>query len=306
VPATLAVGDLGPGERRLAEWWVSTPPGFDGTPSGEFSVTAGPAGGPAAVLRSAADVAPLCGQPHEIGVSGTEWLEVPFRLAKPAAPRVVIEALAGPVRRPAIGDGTTTVRFDRALDGGSRLVIDPAGGARLFMKPLLDNDGKAWADTNDPSGFACHSDGYLVLNLPVRSPVTGGAPLKVTITGKSAEDGQSLAVLHFLAKGEPRDVSLLANGFGASWGEATETLAAPADADVLQSVYLYRFKSLGKVWYGPVTVERADIDPAGQDVSAALRGAVPTLAPDRFSVLTYTDDEPPAVTARVRVQLVLP
>jgi len=79
----------------------------------------------------------------------------------------------------------------------------------------------------------------------------------------------------------------------------------PEGAPELQQLFLYRLKQVGRVWYGPVTVARADA-PAGKDVSAAVSGALPTLERGGFAVISYRDEDRPTVTPRARVQLVIP
>jgi hypothetical protein len=305
-PATIPVSDLAPGERQLVDWWVTVPRDVAGAVPKPFAFTAKTEGAPPTVLEASEDtLIPGC-QPHEFGISGSEWLEAPFRLKAPVQPTLVFEALATAVRRPAVGAGEALVRYDGVLDPGTRLVLTPPGTARLFAQPLLADDGTTRADAQDSSRFKAWDDGYLVINLGVGRAVKGGMPLRVVITGKAADEGQSLAVLRFTAKGEFRDLSLLANGFTAEWGEAAETVTVPADADTLQQLFLYRFKSKGRVWYGPARIERQDVTADGLDVSARLQGSFSTLAPDRFSVFRYVDDELPSLTPRVRVQLQLP
>lgn len=306
-PATIAMGDLAPSERRVAEWWVSVKPGFKGKPARPFALSGKADETPLTVIETSDDTTTPFGEPHDIGISGTEWMEAPFRLSPSRAqPQIAIEALAGAVRHPAVGEGNAVIEYAGVLEGGTRLVMDPDKGARLFVLPLVDDDATSRADPQDPSGFQCFDKGYLVINMRVGRGIKGGTPLRITITGKAADEGQSLVNLHFTAKGQPRDVALLANAFTGEWRQVSETLKAPEDVDTLDRVYLYRFQNKGKVWYGPVKVERADIGLQGKDVSASLRGAFPWLSADRFHVFRYTDDELPSLSPRVRVQLAVP
>ena len=306
-PATIVMGDIAPGERRAAEWWVSVKPGFTGELSRPFVLTGKTEGSPPTVMEASADTATPFAQPHEFGISGTEWLEIPFRLSpSPVKPRIVIEVLAGPVRHPAVGAGNAVIAYEGVLESGTRLVLDADTGARLFTLPLVDDDGAARADTNDPTGFRCFDKGYVVINSAIRRPVRGGTPLRVTVAGKSADGAQSLVNLHFTAKGKARDVAVLVNRFSGDWQEISQPVSVPEDADTLDRIYLYRYGQKGKVWYGPVKIERTDIDAAGQDVSAALRGAFPSLSAGRLHLFRYTDDELPALTPRVCVQLAVP
>lgn len=57
-----------------------------------------------------------------------------------------------------------------------------------------------------------------------------------------------------------------------TWTEVAGEVAPPDGATSLEWVYLYRLKQQGKVWYGPVKVERTDVSPEGEDVSRLVRG----------------------------------
>jgi hypothetical protein len=305
-PATLQLGDLAPGERRIADWWVKPPQAFKGEVKQPFVFTTQVGGKADNTVRLQADTAPPCGQEQLLGVSGSEWLEAPFRLAEAVRPAITIESVGGPVRHPAVGTGTSVLSYDGTLEAGTQLLLDAAQGARLFARPLVEDAGSARADAGDPSGFRGFSEGYMVANVPARCAVKPGQALKITVAGKSADQGQSLVVMRFTSEGENRDISVVVNAFGPAWGQASQEVTAPADADTLQAIFLYRFKSLGKVWYGPVKVERQDIPAAGLDVSDKVRGVYPTLSADRFFVFRYTDDEPPSPSPRVKVQVRMP
>ena len=306
-PSTIVMGDLAAGERRAAEWWVSVRPGFTGKPASPFVLTGKTEGSPPTVISTDADTAPPFAQPHEIGISGTEWLEIPFRLRPSTVkPRIIVDVLADPVRHPAVGEGNAVIAYEGVLESGTRLVLDPDQGARLFALALVDDDGAARADPADATGFKPFDKGYVVVNSAIRRPIRGGTPLRVTVAGKSTDGGQSLVNLHFTAKGQARDVAVLGNRFSKDWQQVSQTLRVPDDADTLDRIYLYRFGQKGKVWYGSVRVDRTDIGDAGQDVSPALRGAFPSLSASRLHVFRYTDDELPSLSPRVRVQLVVP
>jgi hypothetical protein len=306
-PATLRLGDLQPGERRTANWWLSVPEDFDGTLAAPFTLTARAKDASPTVLRPREDTAiPIC-QPHEIGIPGTEWMEAAYRLPdEEAKPRIVIEALRGPVRNPAVGDGYGTLTWHGVLDAGMRLVLHPEEGARLFIEPLVDDDAESRRDADDDTGYRAFDKGYLVIRLGARGTVDPEVPLRVKIAGKAEGGGQSLVVLRFRTDDGTADRSLLANRFSQEWRTVTGEVAPPEKAVALQNVFLYRFRKQGRVWYGPVTVQRADAKAEGRDVSDRLRGAWPTLTRSAFRIYRYTDDSRPTVRPRVRVQLHLP
>ncbi|MGC9318998.1 MAG: hypothetical protein ACP5KN_13275, partial [Armatimonadota bacterium] len=306
-PATLHLGEMAPGERRLADWWVSVPEGFTGTTEGQFTVRAEADGATPTVMTAAADTAIALAEPHKVGISGTEWLEPGFRLAADVQPTIVIECISETVRNPAVSDGAARVQYLGTLERGQRLVIDPREGSRLITLPLLDDDGSSRADADDPTGFRCFAEGYLIVRTRVERTVEPGSPLKVTISGKADGGGQSHVVLRFGTEdGETVDVGGLTNRFAEQWREAEAEFTVPHNATELQWVYLYRFGREGRVWYGPVSVRAAGEDGTGVDVSDQVRGRFPTLSRGTFTVFHYEDESRPTTRPRARVQLVLP
>lgn len=304
-PPTLPLGALEPGDRRVADWWVSVPADFAGQ-AGEFTFTAHANEGGATRLTLSEDTAIPSAQPHEVGISGTEWIEPGFRLAADVRPGVEIECLEGTVTNPSVGDRDSRVRYQGVLQRGRCLSIAPDGNATLTELPLLADDGADRADADDPTGFRGFDDGYLVGRLAVRRAVTPGEVLRLTLAGKVADGEQNHVILRFaLANGETTDVGALTNRFGADWREVAGEVTVPEGATELQQLFLYRLKQVGRVWYGPVTVVRADAL-VGTDVSAAVSGALPTLERGGFAVISYRDEDRPTVAPRARVQLVIP
>ncbi|MEA3403457.1 MAG: hypothetical protein U9R79_19600 [Armatimonadota bacterium] len=306
-PATLELGEMAPGQRRLADWWVSVPDGFTGTESGPFTVRAEAEGATPTVVTATGDTAMPLAEPHEVGISGTRWLEPGFRLAGDVQPTIIIECISGTVRNPAISDGRARVQYLGTLERGHRLVIDPREGSRLITLPLLDDDGSSRADTGDPTGFRSFDEGYLVIRLRVGRKVEPGSTLSVKISGKAQAGAQSHVVLRFGTEdGETVDVGGLTNRFGEQWREAEAEFTVPESATELQWVYLYRFGREGRVWYGPVSVRAAGEDDTGADVSEQVRGRFPTLRRGTFTVIGYEDESQPTTRPRARVQLALP
>ena len=81
-------------------------------------------------------------------------------------------------------------------------------------------------------------------------------------------------------------------------------MMVPDGAVSLQRVYLYRRGDPGKVWYGPLRVERADIPQEGRDVSDQVVGQFPQLSRDRVHQFRYTDDADLFTGPRARVKLI--
>ncbi|MFW6164379.1 MAG: hypothetical protein ACODAJ_16540, partial [Planctomycetota bacterium] len=71
-PATLRLGDLQPGERRVADWWLAVADDCDGKLTQPFLLTARAAGATPTRLELGEDTGIPFAQPHEIGLPGTE------------------------------------------------------------------------------------------------------------------------------------------------------------------------------------------------------------------------------------------
>lgn len=305
-PATLSLGTMQPGERRIADWWLRVADDYAGA-AGPFVFVASAQGSTPTRLELSGDTAVPFAQPHETGISGFTWLEAPFRLPQEQVrPGISIEALRGAVRNPSVGDESARVTFEGELSAGTRLVMDPQQGSRLFVLPLVDDNGSGRADGNDPTGFVSFADGYLVHRIRVGRAVAPGTPLRVTISGMVADGAQSHVVLRFKAPDGDRDVGLLTNRLTQQWGQYSAEVAVPQDVSSLEWIYLYRFSKQGRIWYGPVRVERTDVAPEGEEVSRLVRGVFPTLRKGALHTFSYRDDETPTVQPRVRVQLLVP
>ncbi|MBI2201725.1 MAG: hypothetical protein HYU43_07265 [Armatimonadetes bacterium] len=306
-PKTIELGDLPPGKRYVADWWVTTPAGFDGKVAEPFTVAGIAEDGEPAVLQAREDTSIAFGQPQRIGASGTEWMEATYRLGRDRVrPAILIEALHGPVRNPGVSDGRAALQYEGTLDEGTRLLMHPEKGASLSALPLLEDDGSSRADAKDPTGYRVYDDGYMILNIGVGRAIGHDVPVRITIAGKGQEGGQSLVVARFATQTGTHDESLLANVFSEEWGVATATVRSPPDAVALKNLFLYRFRSAGKVWYGPVRVERSDVPLEGIDVSAKVRGTFPEVTRDSFRMFRYTDENAPFSSPRVIVQIVIP
>lgn len=306
-PATLPLGDLPPAEALVADWWVTVSPEFTGEMQAPFTFTATCEDATPTTVAVSEDTAILFAQTREIGISGTSWLEPAFRLEREEVrPVILIEALRYTVRNPGLGDGLVTIRYHGLLEPGMLLRLDPATGGRIFTRALVDDDGSARADADDPTGFRAHDDGYLVGRIRVGRRISRGAPLEVTVSGRAADGGQSLVVMRFGTPDGDADASVLVNRFSEEWREVSQTVTPPEEAASLEWIYLYRFRQEGTVWYGPVRVERADTSGEGLDVSGQLRGSFPALSRRSLRTFTYTDDNPASVQARVRVAFEAP
>lgn len=305
-PLELAVGDLVPGELRLADWWVSVAEDWDGALEGQFGLRASANEGAPVEIALREDTAMPLGQPHEIGVSGTEWIEPGFRLAADVQPEIVIEPVSGQVTNPSLTDGRATVSYEGIVQFGRRLVLRPGGGSELITLPLLDDGGEARTDAADPSGFRAIEDGYLVVRLPVNREVEPGGSLHVTVEGRAEGGAQSHVILRFVQEdGSTQDVGGLTNQFREEWRAIGRDFTVPEGAKTLQQVFLYRFKQEGRIWYGPVRIEAAD-GAGSVDCSARVRGTLPTIQRGGFTVIRYEDLDVPTVRPRAIVQLVLP
>jgi hypothetical protein len=305
--AKQSLGDMKPGQRCIAGWRFKVGRGYKGTPAGAFKITARADGSPPTVLELDADTTVPFARPHEIGISGAEWLEAPFRLPKvDLQPTIEIEALRGSVRDPSVGDASARVTFGGVLEEGARLVMHPDRGSRIFVQPLVDDDGSSRADAKDPTGFAGVSKGYLIHRIRVGKPVTPGMPVRLTITGKVAGGERNHTILRFATSDGHRDVGALTNYLGKQWKKVAGPVIPPPGATSLEWIYLYRLDRKGTAWYGPVAVERTDVPPGGKDVSGSVNGDFPTLRKGALHAFSYRDGEVPTVRPRVRVRLIVP
>jgi len=303
----MKIGAMKPAQSQQVDWWIQLPEKFSGTMDRPLVVTATAANGPPTRLEANSDTSIPFAQSHEIALSGTRWTEAPFRLNRSRVqPRIVIDALANGTRNPTVGDQQAVLTWQGQLDVGQRLVLDPQKGARLIFGALIDDDGHERSDASDPDGYADFDEDYLVARAASNTKVDPKVPLRVTISGKARDDGQSLVVLRFLKKGGHVDRSILVNQFTAKWQTISEQIIPPAEATSLQNVFLYRFRSRGKVWYGPFKIERADATLAGRDVTSQLSGTFPSLHNDQLSVYTYRDEGPLTYSPRIRLQLKVP
>jgi len=306
-PATLRLGTLEAGERRVADWWVRAPKDLDEKAPGKFVVTAQAKGSTPTRTETSEDLAIPFAQPHAIGIPGTRWMEAAYRMQqKEARPGIRIEAVREPIRNPAVGDEFSTVTYKGVLQPGHRLILHPEQGARLFIDPLVDDDGASRRDPDDPTGFRSFDQGYIVCRLGARGVVDPTVTLRVAVAGRAEEGGKCLAVLRFRTRKSFVDRSVLAGRFSDKWDTWTQEVKVPEGALSLMQVFLYRFQKKGKVWYGPVKVERTDAEAEGVDVSDCLAGAFPTLSRYAFRIYHYADDNPPSIYPRARVQLLVP
>ena len=173
------------------------------------------------------------------------------------------------------------------------------------QQPLVDDAGESRSSTEDPSGFQAFDKGYVVSGLLVRHLVTAGQLLRVQTEGRISGEIQSQLILRYrLADGGTTDQALLVNQFSDKWQRISTTVTVPENATSLQRVFLYRRGPSGKVWYGPVRIDRADIPSEGHDVSDRLVGRFPRVSPGRVHLFRYSDDDEPFTGPRVRVQLI--
>ena len=294
---TLSIPSLLPGERRVAGWWVAVRDDFDGKPAEPFVITADADDVAATIVRTNEDVAVPLGQPHP-AKSGTEWIESGFRLTqRELTPRIVIEPLRNGVKNPAVGNDSNTVRYEGTLDRSQRLVLDAVGGSRLFFLPLVDH----------ATDFGSFDSGYVVGSVSVNRRVNSTVSLRLTLTGKAEDGAESQLLLRYRVRnGKTTDEAALVNRFSNEVQTVTEQITPPAEAVSLQSIYLYRRNSKGRITYGPLKVERGDGSADGIDVSDRVHGGFPFVGEDRLDVFRYTDDLPPWTGDRVTVQLLLP
>ena len=102
----------------------------------------------------------------------------------------------------------------------------------------------------------------------------------------------------------PGDFHENADGFE-GFDEGYLVARATSQAEVTPDVPL-RVTISGKVWYGPLKVERSDATEDGLDVTSQLSGTFPSLRNDELSIYRHQDEGTLTYAPRVRVQLIVP
>jgi hypothetical protein len=251
------------------------------------------------------DVAIPAFQPHEILASGESWMEAGYRLGGELRPTIVLEGLATPIRNPSLSDGVRTLTYKGELAAGLKVVLTPDGKARLQATDLVADPSMGLTDSKDPTGFKAFSEGYGVAGQYLGKYVKGGVKYRVTISGKAEGGANSQVWLRCLTlEGKVWETGLLWNGFSEEWRDnVSAEVEIPAGVNHLERVYLYRANNKGRIWYGEVSIQRADVPAEGLDASAMASGQHPVIPPGTFTVMTYRDEDPPASSAKMRVQL---
>ncbi|MFO8079470.1 MAG: hypothetical protein R6V07_04095 [Armatimonadota bacterium] len=305
-PPTIRLGDLKPGEIRLADWWVAVADDWDGEVEDSFTLIAAADDGAATDATLAGDTAIPLGRQHAIGASGYEWVEPGFRLTANVQPPISIEAVSGEVTNPVLTDGRARVAYDGTLRVGQRLIMRPGGDSELITLPLVEDAGAGRLDADDPAGFRTFDEGYLVARARSGRSVQPGEALIVRISGKAEGGAQSHVILRFeLEDGSTADVGGLTNRFAGDWREIEGEFIVPDGASKLQQVFLYRFNREGSVWYGPLRVtSEGATEP--EDCSQQVSGTFPTIERGSFSRIHYEDDDLATVGARALVRMHLP
>jgi len=305
-PPTIGLDVLQTGEVRLADWWVAVADDWNGELAGQFVLSARAAEGGTEQRVLTADTAIALGQPHRIGASGAEWIEPGFRLSANAQPPITIEAIRGEVTNPVLTDGRARVEYDGTLRPGQRLIMRPGGGSELVTLPLVADDGSDRADADDPSGFRAFDEGYLVQRIGVNRDVSPGETLALRVAGKAEGGAQSHVVLRFaMEDGSTQDAGGLTNRFREDWRVIEGEFMVPEGATKLQQVFLYRFNSEGRVWYGPLLVQAAGAASA-TDCTQRVSGTFPTVERGSYARIRYEDDDLPTVAPRALVQMQFP
>ncbi len=303
-PATLSLGDLKPLERKAADWWVTVQKTVaTKAPSIKVSVTSSNTASSQAVVTE--DVAIPAFQPDEILESGESWMESGYRSGQASRPAIVMEGLSTPVKNPSLSDGVNVLTYKGELAVGLKVVITPDGKARLYATNLVDQPIEGLADSTDPSGFKAFSEGYGIAGQSLGKYIKGGTKYRVTISGKAEGGANSQVFLRCLTQeGKVWETGMLWNSFSDQWKDnVSGEVEIPAGVNFLERLYLYRANSKGRVWYGQVSIQRADIPAEGLDVSAMLSGQHPVIQPGTFTIISYRDEDPPASAPKVRVQL---
>lgn len=302
----LQIGDLPAQGRRLADWWLTVKDPAALAAGKPIVVQATSANSDLGSCETACEVAFPSLQPHAITMSGATWTENGYRNGG-LRPLIEIAAQDQPVKNPSLTDGQNTISYAGEFWGGMRLVITPDLKARLYPDNLLPQAADQLKDTADPTGNKSFGEGYGVHSANIGRYVRPGGRYRLTISGKAEGGAQSLVVLRAQkTAGGVWQESFLANRFTDQWAEASQEIEIPADVTSLERIYFYRFNQKGRVWYGPVSLIPADLAAEGLDVSDKLSGRPLQIGQGMLTDITYRDESPDAVRAKVIVTLANP
>jgi hypothetical protein len=303
VPATVPLGDLAPGEAKAVTWYLATGAREAVTAKTPVKVTATAKGMPAGERAVWADTEVPGFLPHDILTSGTAWNEPGYRLPSDH-PYLVLDGLNEPVRNPTLSDGVRSLTYKGELCAGLRVVVCPDGSARLFATNLIPpiDDLK---DASDPTGCRALKDAYVVSGAYVGKYLRGGLKYRVTLSGKATDGAGALFIARCRnAANEVKEFPSWGIGFSDKWTDAASLdVDIPAEVNHLERIYLYRYNNKGVIWYGQPIFCRADIPADGLDVTGQLSGQPLRLASSSITKITYTDENSPSSSPRVRVRV---
>lgn len=305
-PTEIAIGDMAANSRIIVDWWltVKDPQAFAGGKS--LQVTATSPNTESGSAATSTSVAFPSLETHDIKASGATWTENGFRYGN-LRPAVELVATGQPIKNPTLTDGLNTLTYNGEIWAGMKLIITPDMKARIYASNLLPENFETLKDPNDPSGYKAFSDGYGVAAFGIGRYVRPGTDYVLTLSGKAADGGNSLAVLRSVKPSREAWMhSVAANRFNDQWREISQTVTMPEDVESLERIYLYRFQSKGTVWYGPMSLIPANIPAEGLDVTDKLSGRPLQIAGSMLTTITYTDASPDAQAAKVQVRLLKP
>ncbi|MBI2297944.1 MAG: hypothetical protein HYU66_03150 [Armatimonadetes bacterium] len=302
----LSIGDIPAGGRKIVDWWLTVKDSRPLQSGKALQVSATSANtDPGAAATAASTTFPSL-VAHPVTCSGAAWDENGFRYGG-LQPAVELVATGAPIRNPTLTDGSHTLTYGGEIWAGMSLVITPDLKARVYPSNLLPENLDALKDPDDPTGYKGFTEGYGVAAFYIQRYVRPGARYTLTLSGRAAGGGNSLAVLRAVKPNrEAWMESFVANAFGEAWGQPNQTFTMPNDVDSLERIYLYRFQSKGKVWYGPMSLVPADLPADGLDVSDKVSGRPLQIEGGGLTRITYGDASPDATSPKVQVRLLKP
>jgi hypothetical protein len=243
---------------------------------------------------------------HQIHEPSENWAEAGYRWKESLWPVIELQGLSASLKNPSVSDGQHTLTYQGDLSIGRRLVISSPGKARLYAAELVVRPAEGRQDPKDPTGFRMFTQGYEVAVHSLEVAVQGGEKYRVRVAGKAERGANSLVGLRGrTAAGQLWETELLQDAFTDEWNDQVRAeVELPAGAVRLDQVVLYRHNRKGRIWYGPVSLQRADLPEEGLDASGQLIGQHLVLHSGTFTTITARFQEfLPGFGPKLRVQL---
>ncbi|MFA9478819.1 DUF4838 domain-containing protein [Phycisphaerales bacterium AB-hyl4] len=201
---------------------------------------------------------------------------------------IEIKAKGSPVNNPTIRWGDGEIRYRGELYNGLRLVVEPGidgPRARLYPVNLISSEMSA----DNPQGG---NTGYRQASKWLRNYASPGADYRVTLTGRTADDGNPMVVLYYGLTGDGRHGNQFFSGrrvfpSDGQWATVTDVFTVPDDVEGFNRIDFFRRD--GEVWFADVSMH-PDLPEDGLDVTDRIEGSLPMLKAGETASFQFTGD----------------